>query len=254
VLALYAAFAEAGHMNTTVEKPNARPSGARLQLILAAECYFALRGFAGTSLKDIQEAAGQRNSSAVHYHFGSRDQLIAAILDYRIPPYAEKRSALMKSLEGRQSELTIRDLVATWIGPLAEELRPREDGNHYFRFLDQLQQNGPAHIRARAADLQALGYTAIFDTLMKKMPTGSPRLDRSRLALTAKIILSSLAQLEAAMPQNGTTSTDYPEFAISNLMDYVSAGLAASPDPRTVALEQSASRTTDFHFSFRGPL
>ncbi|MCK9541468.1 MAG: TetR/AcrR family transcriptional regulator [Novosphingobium sp.] len=231
-----------------------RSGGARRQLILAAEQYFALRGFIGASLKDIQEAAGQRNASAVHYHFGSRDQLIEAILDYRIPPYADKRLARMEMLERKRGSLTMRDVVAAWIRPLAEELRPRPDGNYYIRFLDQLRRNGPVEVRARAANLQLIGYGAIFDLLMKQMPAASQRLNRSRLALTAELILSSLAQLEAALPADEARPEDYPALAVSNLVDYAAAGLAAEPDAETVALERSSTSGTDFHFSFHGPL
>lgn len=230
-----------------------RSGASRLQLILAAEKYFALRGFVGASLKDIQDAAGQRNASAVHYHFGSRDQLIMAILDHRIPPYAEKRRVRMAALEGREADLTIREVVAAWVKPLAEELIPREDGNYYIRFLDQLRRNGPVEARSRAAELQLLGYTPIFGILMEKMPGGSPRLNASRLALTAELILSGLARLETALPQ-GATHSDYPALAVANLIDYAAAGLSVAPDAETFEQERTSRSAIDFTFSFRSPL
>lgn len=228
-----------------------RSGGARLQLVLAAERYFALQGFAAASLKDIQEAAGQRNASAVHYHFGSRDQLINAILDHRIPTYAEKRRARTEALEQAEGTLTIRAVVAAWITPLAEEIRPRDDGNYYIRFLNQLRRNGPVEARARAADLQMIGYGTIFELLEELTPELPERLRRSRLALTAEIIISGLSQLEAALPAQGARPEDYPALAVSNLIDYATAGIACTPDPETLALADQSPADTDFHFNFR---
>ena len=52
----------------------------REELILAAERLFSEFGIDAVSLRQINAAAGQRNSSAAHYHFGSKDALIAATL------------------------------------------------------------------------------------------------------------------------------------------------------------------------------
>uniref|UniRef100_UPI0035C6F61D TetR family transcriptional regulator n=5 Tax=Nocardia seriolae TaxID=37332 RepID=UPI0035C6F61D len=48
---------------------------ARERIILAAEQLIAERGPA-VPLRDIAAAAGQRNNSAIQYHFGSRDGLV----------------------------------------------------------------------------------------------------------------------------------------------------------------------------------
>ena len=51
----------------------------RQQLILAAEKLFAESGIDSVSLRQINLEAGQKNSSAAHYHFGSKDALILSI-------------------------------------------------------------------------------------------------------------------------------------------------------------------------------
>ena len=48
----------------------------RMTLINAAEELFAQSGIDGVSLRQINVTAGQKNSSAVHYHFGSKESLI----------------------------------------------------------------------------------------------------------------------------------------------------------------------------------
>lgn len=226
-----------------------RPGDARLRLILAAERYFALHGFGGTSLKDIHEAAGQRNASAIHYYFNSRDGLIEAVLDHRVLPRVETRRAVLLELAGHATRPALREIVAIWIEQLANELRPRQEGNYSLRFLDELRRTGPAGPRAKAADMQ-VGYGRIFELIEEHLPSISPSIRRSRLAISAELIISGLAQLEGRLPTTGGSSADYPALAIASLIDFVTAGLAIRPGPETLAIQSCTTSTVDFQFNF----
>lgn len=59
-------------------------AGARASLLNAAELLFAEQGIQGVSLRQIAAQAGHRNNSAVHYHFGDKTGLIAALLADRV--------------------------------------------------------------------------------------------------------------------------------------------------------------------------
>lgn len=45
----------------------------------AGEHFFARHGLDQVSVQDITKRSGQRNASAIHYHFGSREGLLEAI-------------------------------------------------------------------------------------------------------------------------------------------------------------------------------
>ena len=79
-------------------EPKEREGGTdtRLALILAAERIFSEEGISNTSLRRINQAAGQRNESAIHYYFGSREGLVAAILELRTTPINAARVRLMR--------------------------------------------------------------------------------------------------------------------------------------------------------------
>lgn len=49
-------------------------------LLLTAERLYSERGIDGPSLREIAWEAEQKKSSALHYHFGSKEALIEAIL------------------------------------------------------------------------------------------------------------------------------------------------------------------------------
>jgi len=82
----------------------------RARLIEAAERLFARRGVHEATTREILEAAGQRNVSALTYHFGSRERLLWAILDRHNGPLEVGRA---ERLVEPAEEMTTRQLVAS---------------------------------------------------------------------------------------------------------------------------------------------
>ena len=56
-------------------------SDTRQKLLDAAARAFAEDGVFNASLIEITRQAGQRNRGALHYHFGSRDGVLCAVID-----------------------------------------------------------------------------------------------------------------------------------------------------------------------------
>lgn len=67
----------------------------QLQLIETAEILFAAKGFDGTSVRDIADAAGI-NVAMISYYFGSKEKLMEAIFDYKIGQVQMRVEALLK--------------------------------------------------------------------------------------------------------------------------------------------------------------
>lgn len=111
-------------------------SNARGAMIDAAERLVAERGLAALTLRDVQIEAGQANKSAARYHFGSREGLLAAVVESRMQPAGERRRELLAALDARSEPPTMRELVEALIVPLAEETVNRP-GSLYARFLVQ---------------------------------------------------------------------------------------------------------------------
>ena len=111
------------------------------RLILTAERLFAEHGFDGVTLKQITAEAGQRNASALQYHFGSKVDLVEAIVNYRIPGINDRREQMLEELErsGRSGDL--RAVLEAMVYPLAEQLGTREERRYYLGFLAQVYSN-----------------------------------------------------------------------------------------------------------------
>src|SRR3546814_19195870 len=54
------------------------------------------------SLRQIAIAAGQGNTAAVQYHFGSKEGLLEAIFQHRLPAIDQRRKALIETLAPQQ--------------------------------------------------------------------------------------------------------------------------------------------------------
>ena len=82
-----------------VNKINSASERTLLKIILAAERLFGDKGIDAVSLRQINIAAGQKNSSATHYHFGNKETLINAIYDYRMASVNRRRLALLEAAD-----------------------------------------------------------------------------------------------------------------------------------------------------------
>ena len=84
------------------------PEPARQALIAAAERLFAANGVDAVPVSDVAQAAGQRNNSAVQYHFGDKQGLLRAVVEKHQARIDEQRIELLERLE---EPVTLRDGV-----------------------------------------------------------------------------------------------------------------------------------------------
>lgn len=219
----------------------------RAALMQAAERCVAENGLTASPLTVIHKAAGQRNASATQYHFGSRDGLIQTILTRRmIPLNADRKERLDQLLALKGPLPPLRDIVAVWVQPLAQELRPRNDGNHYLRFIDRLRHDDTSAFAARVVALQG-SYREIFRLLERHLVHLPQATRRSRIALAAEQVISSLARLEQELERNDAGR--YPAAAVETLIDYMAGGLIA-PVGSSVGSEPSKADDVGFHLNF----
>ena len=111
------------------------PRGAapqtRDRLLDAAETLFASDGFGAVTTRAILRAAGQRNESALHYHFGGRQGLIEALHERRMDQLAGHRGAFIEKLLSRQGPFSVQDLAEIQVQSIAS-LASRDEGFHAY--------------------------------------------------------------------------------------------------------------------------
>src|SRR3954451_2873321 len=111
----------------------------QVRLLDAAETLVGERGVDGVSLRAINTEAGSKVADA-HYHFGSKERLVRAVLDRRMSVLGEERLRQVDALtEGATPPP--RAIAAVFVGPLFD-FAATPEGRRYVRFLDALHRAG----------------------------------------------------------------------------------------------------------------
>src|SRR5262245_12767096 len=115
----------------------------KVQIVCAAERLFAEHGIEGVSLRQIGAEAGNGNKSAVQYHFGTKDRLLQAIFEHRMPGIHERRRILVAQY--RPNDLA--SWVKCYILPILEQ--GEQEGSHYLTFVNQLRHHARRDVFGR---------------------------------------------------------------------------------------------------------
>jgi AcrR family transcriptional regulator len=208
-------------VTVTVLKP-----GAPDQIIRSAEQLFATKGIDGVSLREINRAAGQRNSSALQYHFGDRNSLLRAVLDKHRADTEPRRHALLDQYEADRVD-DLRSLAAALVSPLAAKLADPDGGRAY------LQINCDVYTRQRSH---------VDDLVPRRDPRSSMRRwhqlldplvpEEEKTVLYSRFPAIRFAFVELARRAVARPRRDDQLFT-SHLTDLVAVLLAAPPSEQT---------------------
>lgn len=145
-----------------------RPTGAgadlRQRLLDASVACFARQGIAGSSLRAIATDAGA-TPALLHYYFGGKDALLAAVIEEKLMPVMEGlRVPLLQAGDDPRALIRsfVRTVIATaWTHPWLPQLWVREvlhEGGGLRRLMfDRIGPLLPRVLAERFAQLQAEG-------------------------------------------------------------------------------------------------
>lgn len=206
------------------------------KLLRAAERLFAEKGIAAVSLRQITQAAGQRNESALQYHFGSRDALIEAIFEWRMSAIDARRNAMLDELEatGRQDDL--RAVIAAVVHPLSEPILRGDAANYYNRFLAEAQRSPGIAVAQFVGGKYDRGVQRAFAWMARLLADLPERLVRQRYVTMLSAVVYGVADIEQVMAQRQGQGRPFDVGrAIENLIDMAAAAMAAPVSPETRA-------------------
>jgi AcrR family transcriptional regulator len=205
------------------------------QIKAAAQMLFAQRGVDGVTVQEIVNAAAQRNNAALHYHFGSKEELIrqmvvdgAAVLDRR-------RREMLDELKARGGPRNIRDIMLVLMMPVIE-LGEDERWRGYIRFTSNLQASDPETLRAALNHRWNSGYVECFEYLKKILPLPAAIIEQ-RLSIFMIYANAILSAHEAALEKRHARSSRLwsQPFTIENMLDTLEAALTCPPSEQTQA-------------------
>lgn len=170
----------------------------REKLILVAIRMFAEQGFAGVSMRTINSAAGTRNSSAVHYHFGNKMGIIQAIFDKLQADLRPLFDELVMELQQRQQEgkLVVDDVVMATQLPFWMLYNMPGYGKHAVKLLARLIQEADDDMKVLYNRYMQEPAAGLYDLLHHLMPT-KPQLQlRFQLVHCFMATISGIATID----------------------------------------------------------
>lgn len=202
----------------------------RQKIINTAERLFAERGVDAVSLNEITREAGQKNKSALSYHFGSKESLLQAIVEKHEVAIIAQRNAYLDDLEQRRA-ISIESVVRAFVYPLAAKLDDPDGGKYFLSILAQLASCPNMKLYSLRPD-----YISRQDRLMKILaeltPNTPEELRLPRLMQTSSLLFHSLSYL-ASIIDKRKNSRRLSQVFTDNLVDAIVAIVAAEPSRMT---------------------
>ncbi|MFI1568771.1 TetR/AcrR family transcriptional regulator [Streptomyces sp. NPDC020490] len=197
----------------------ARQASATRELILAAaERLFAERGVNAVSNRQVGEAAGQGNNTVVGYHFGTKADLVRAIVRKHATRIEEIRSRL---LAGIRDSTDVRDWVDCLVRPMSEHLGELGGPTWYARFCAQLLTDPALREIVVEESLASPSLREIIDGLNRCLPDLPAEVRAERGEMARLLIVQMPAERERALAEGRPTPRSSWHDAATGLADAI---------------------------------
>ncbi len=202
-------------------------AGAVDELLQTAERLFAQAGVENVALTQIVAQAGQKNRSALHYHFGSRAGVLTAVLNRRLAAINARREAMMNALPAHP---TAAQVLHAEILPLAQVALEEPWGADYLSILAQVVFHPQLLGEREVEEAHLSGLRRGRVLLERAAPRPSPAALDRRVRWFKDSVVSALARWMRDTPPPRRTAANLSEL-VAELVAYGAAGLTARAQP-----------------------
>src|ERR1041385_3394942 len=200
----------------------------RSRILDVAEELFGQQGLDRVSIRDITRIA-KVNLAAINYHFGSKEDLIAAVFERRVVPVNEVRIATLDALEkaaGKRGP-SLEDILEAFVRPALESsLKPSKGGTAFSKLFGRCLSEPSPEVEA----LLKKQFEPMAERMQAALKRSLPHLSRSeifwRLKFTYGALHHWLLTKEKFRP-NWVEDVDV-ETQIHKLISFSAAGFRAA--------------------------
>lgn len=218
---------------------SARGEATRHALMRAAEKLIAEKGIENVSIRDILADAGQKNTSALQYHFKNLQGLIAAIQTERSKETQARRGELLRDLLDETPEPSLRQICGLMVQPAFDLARSRIDFRRYVKAFGHELVLVEASALSRAARKGAGGSSGLqLRTLLKR---ALPHLDdeayQQRMEYAVRLCASAMY---TQARQSNAFRGEQAALFFNSLLDALVGMLEAPESDQTRTLRRSS--------------
>jgi AcrR family transcriptional regulator len=214
------------------------------QILDAAERLLSAYGFAGTSLRSVTKEAGV-NLAAVHYHFGTKEDLLRAVLSRIVIPVNRERLEMLERVEAAAGgePPTLEGILEAFIAPDLRLIRDLgERGVIITRFLGRSYTEPAEMVQALIREQ----YEELGQRFMEVTARALPDVPQAELYWRFKLVVGVLTYILADTDRTGGYAEDLSDVdgTVRRLVAFLAPGLRApvpAPQPAEAATERQIS-------------
>jgi len=203
-------------------------SDTKTRILDAAEKLFAERGFSETSLRLITSKA-EVNLASVNYHFGSKKELIRAVLARYLDVFMPAASAALDALQHKDDTASLNEIFSALVGPLLDLNKLRHEGTRIFL---QLLGRGYIESQGHLRWFITTHYGEHLNLFVKVVCQSAPHIPPAemfwRLHFTLGTVVFTMASADALteIAEADFGEQNNIETVIRKVIPYMAAGVA----------------------------
>jgi AcrR family transcriptional regulator len=198
------------------------------KILDAAENLFVDNGFSATSLRAIIKKAGV-NTASVHYHFGSKEGLIEAVIHRRVADLNRERLEMLDVLEAHHGDwpVPLEDVIRAFLLPVMQRYCAGGHEGAIPKLMGRAVTE-PDDFHGKIGD----AFTEIADRFGKAIARAMPELSGEeaewRLHMMVGVLVFTVigARLHCGKIHQFCPSRDHHE-ATERLVQFLAAGMRA---------------------------
>jgi len=192
------------------------------RILDAAEKLFGEQGFAATSLRQVIEEA-QVNVAAIHYHYGSKDELLEHAMQRKIGPVNEARLALLDQFEAEILPFPpVEKVLEALLLPPIKAL-PKSPG--FIKMMGRLHADG------MFPELFRRHFHPVVSRFLAALGRAAPHLSGEELEWRVQSMIGVMAS--AFLRKEPTLNQRDASLLLSRLITFLAAGFHAPPPDET---------------------
>jgi AcrR family transcriptional regulator len=191
----------------------------KLKILDAAEELFGENGYSATSLRHIISKA-QVNLAAIHYHFGSKQDLLDQVIMRKAGPINEHRLKLLDQFETEAApeHASIEKIIEAFLAPII----------HVERSPEFLKLMGRVHAEGLGHEITQRNFQPVFNRFSAALQGSLPGMSAKELAWKLHFALGAMAFTLIARPaMDPEAALESPSAITMRLVAFVSGGLRA---------------------------
>ncbi|RJF80520.1 TetR/AcrR family transcriptional regulator [Oleomonas cavernae] len=176
-----------------------RGDDTREKIKLAAQRLFAQRGLDDVTVRDIIDAAGQKNGGSLHYYFGTKEALIKELVADGAGLVNAERTRRLEEIEARGGPASLREILRLLADPLAGGIGDGFEPD-YIAFINRLAvEHYDLLMEAMEAGRRDSSYRRALEYIRRFLPDLPRRLFDQRIKLMTLYVVAALSSRRGPM-------------------------------------------------------